>query len=391
MRLLYASERPPFPFFMGGAARSAHHLLSILTKDFSVECSAVGSKDFVRTPWSCPCPEEHDALGITEVSFDNNQISIRCGYPVRVIRDFATSLTRMINDFAPDVLWTQLDGAESIAHTARRKGLRTLVYLRDAEDAPAMLKSLVTAGVSIVCNSGFMAERVRRITGAQAHVIYPSLDIAFGVNGDPSGYITMINPHRVKGIDTFFEIARCLSNERFLLVESWTLSDAQLGALKEKLASLPNVRFLRRVPDAQEIYRQTKLLLVPSIWEEAFGRVVIEAQSCHIPVIASARGGLPESVGDGGMLIQDYRNPRAWVEAIGGVLSGPVTYRDYADRAYRHSSSENFSPAEGARRFMSVCTSEVQQPTVLRRSMQAAGDRIARFPVLGGLFRRGDR
>ena len=110
----------------------------------------------------------------------------------------------------------------------------------------------------------------------------------------------MINPHRVKGIDTFLEIARRLPNEKFLLVESWTLGNTELETLKSKLASLANVSFLRRVPDVQEIYRQTKLLIVPSVWEEAFGRVVIEAQSCKIPVIVSQRGGLPEAVGDGG-------------------------------------------------------------------------------------------
>jgi glycosyltransferase involved in cell wall biosynthesis len=43
--------------------------------------------------------------------------------------------------------------------------------------------------------------------------------------------------------------------------------------------------------------------------------VAVEAQSCGIPIIASARGGLPEAVGDGGLLIEDYRNVEAWVAA----------------------------------------------------------------------------
>ncbi len=356
MKLLYASERPPYPFFLGGAARSAHYLMTILEEELGVECLAVGSKDFADSHWSCPDPADYAALGISEVAHAAGTTSIQCGYTVRVYEDFRNSLVRTIDEYAPDIVWTQLDGVEDIARIVHDKDVKVLVYLRDAEDAPATLTSLVAAGCCIVCNSHFMARRVKQITGKDARVIHPSLESTFGVSGDPQGFITMINPHRVKGIDTFLEIARRMPTENFLIVESWSLDVPALKTLQDTIADLDNVRFLHRVPDVGEIYRQTKLLLVPSVWEEAFGRVVIEAQSCRIPVIASQRGGLPEAVGDGGVCVDDYLNAEAWVTAAQRVLRDAGTYQALSQRAHDHATGDEFSTQFAARRFLEICT-----------------------------------
>jgi glycosyltransferase involved in cell wall biosynthesis len=55
---------------------------------------------------------------------------------------------------------------------------------------------------------------------------------------------------------------------------------------------------------------------VPSIWPEPFGRVVLEAQMNGIPVISSAKGGLPEAVGNGGEIIEDLYNINEWEKRI---------------------------------------------------------------------------
>ena len=59
-------------------------------------------------------------------------------------------------------------------------------------------------------------------------------------------------------------------------------------------------------------YAQARILLVPSVWEEAWGRVVTEAQLSGIPVLASAIGGLPESVGPGGILVPPGSDVEVW-------------------------------------------------------------------------------
>lgn len=46
----------------------------------------------------------------------------------------------------------------------------------------------------------------------------------------------------------------------------------------------------------EEIYTSVNILIIPSLWNEPFGRVIPEAYSYGIPVIASKRGGIPEIV-----------------------------------------------------------------------------------------------
>lgn len=355
MRVLYASERPPYPYFIGGAARSAHYLMTHLAQDLGASVLAVGSQSFKASAWGAPDAADWASLGVTGVERSGEVTTVQCGYPVRVLPDFPRALRETIDTFGPDVVWTQLDGVDSIARVAQSAGRRVVVFLRDAEDPPELLRTLAAMGCGFISNSRFMADRVRRITGKPAGVIYPSLETDFGVQGDPKGCVTMINPHQVKGVETFLEVARRLPDERFLLVESWPLSAQALAELQERLAPLPNVEFSHRVPDVAAIYRRTRLLLAPSVWEEAFGRVAIEAQSCGIPVIASRRGGLPESVGDGGLSIDKYLDPDVWVRAILSLTGDSARYEELAARARKHAEREEFKPQEAARRFLNLC------------------------------------
>lgn len=382
MRILYASERPPYPFFLGGAARCAHQLLYALTRELGAECVAVGSSDYQITPWSYPDPSDYVALGILGVSREGQGGSIDCGYPITVFPDFRNALGRFIDTFRPDVVWAQLEGAKPIIELARSKGVQGLFFVHDAEFDPAELRSIGDLGCHVVCSSGFLAEKARKLIGRSAHVVYPCPETNFGVAGDPHGYITMVNPHRVKGIQTFVEIARRMPSEKFLLVESWKLTDQGLAALEEQLASVPNVRFLSRVSDMRQIYGQTKLLLVPSVWEEGFGMVAVEAQSCRIPVVASARGGLPESVGDGGLLVDDYLNAEAWIGAIGNVLNDTGRYAAFAMRGVRHAAGEGFTTSCSARRFHEVCSARVRPRSALFRGIRALVEGLDAVPGL---------
>lgn len=377
MRILYASERPPYPFFLGGAVRCTHQLLHGLAGELGQDCMAVGSADYAVTPWSWPRVDEYAVLGIrgkapsplappphagegdampallphAEEVID----LLDCGYPVRVLPDFLTRLGGFIDDYQPDLVWAQLEGAREILAIAGAKEVKGLYFVHDAEFDAAELRAIVDMGCALVASSHFLAGKAYAATGLRPRVVHPPMELYFDTRGDAGGFVTLINAHKVKGLDTFLEVARRLPQVKFLLQESWKLKDDALAALQTRLAELPNVTFRHRVSDMRDVYRATRLLLAPSVWEEGFGMVAVEAQSCGIPVIASARGGLPESVGDGGLLIKDYRNVDAWVAAVQSVLDSQARYADLSGRALAHAHSADFSPPELARCFLDAC------------------------------------
>jgi len=66
-------------------------------------------------------------------------------------------------------------------------------------------------------------------------------------------------------------------------------------------------------------------------WREQFGRMLIEAFACGVPVIASDSGEIPHVVADAGVVVPEG-DDRAWTEAIEAVLSDPRRRADLSRR-----------------------------------------------------------
>jgi glycosyltransferase involved in cell wall biosynthesis len=86
-----------------------------------------------------------------------------------------------------------------------------------------------------------------------------------------------------------------------LVVEGRGTSDT-LAHLPVDLSGLTNLNRMANTPDPRDFYRVTRVVLMPSLWRESLGRVPIEAMANGIPVLASDRGALPETLGDAGFV-----------------------------------------------------------------------------------------
>jgi glycosyltransferase involved in cell wall biosynthesis len=60
---------------------------------------------------------------------------------------------------------------------------------------------------------------------------------------------------------------------------------------------LARVQFLGQVEQTTQLYASADVVVVPSVWEEAFGFVVAEAMACGACVLAADGGGIPEVIG----------------------------------------------------------------------------------------------
>ena len=106
------------------------------------------------------------------------------------------------------------------------------------------------------------------------------------------------------------------------------------------------------------VYARARLLLVPSQWEEAWGRVVSEAQASGIPAIASDIGGLPESVGPGGILVSPDAPLERWLAALSALWDDAAAWERYADAAAAHFAALDLSPERAARRLVDIVTAQ---------------------------------
>lgn len=106
----------------------------------------------------------------------------------------------------------------------------------------------------------------------------------------------------------------------------------RLRAVANSCGVSDRVRFVGRVPreEMPRWYRSADLLACAS-WYEPFGIIAIEAMASGIPVVATAVGGLQDSVVDGitGVLVPPHQ-PTMLGRAIRGVLANPIRRMEYA-------------------------------------------------------------
>jgi glycosyltransferase involved in cell wall biosynthesis len=88
----------------------------------------------------------------------------------------------------------------------------------------------------------------------------------------------------------------------------------QRAALVERVAMLgltERVTFAGALPSAQLVaaYHEMSALVLPSrttpVWKEQFGRVLIEAMACGVPVIGASSGAIPEVIGGAGLIFPE--------------------------------------------------------------------------------------
>jgi glycosyltransferase involved in cell wall biosynthesis len=205
-----------------------------------------------------------------------------------------------------------------MAMAARQTGIPLLMQFADVEFHQLGGNLTDRGPVPCVANSHFTATKYRAVFDLMPSVIYPFVD-AEKYNYDinvPCTNVTFINPHPKKGRDIAVEIARQCPEIPFAFVESWPLSADERSELFGKINGIPNISFKPPQADMRKVYGDCKILLAPSVWEEAYGRVVTEAQISGIPVVASTRGGLPEAVGPGGVLLDPDQPIADWIAAI---------------------------------------------------------------------------
>ena len=78
-----------------------------------------------------------------------------------------------------------------------------------------------------------------------------------------------------------------------------------------------------------------QVLVVPSVWEEPFGVVALEAMACGCIPLVSRSGGLPDAIGGGGVVVP-LGDVDALARAIDGLLGDPAQIEHLRSAAAAH-------------------------------------------------------
>ncbi|MBB3474109.1 glycosyltransferase [Sphingomonas sp. BK345] len=116
------------------------------------------------------------------------------------------------------------------------------------------------------------------------------------------GYFGRLSPE--KGVEALLLALRAMPTAHWRLRIGGTGVPAYVERLRAAAGDLP-VTFLG-VGEADEFYATVDAVIVPSLWDEPSGRVAFEAGIHGAIPIVSARGGLPEMVGQGtrGLIVE---------------------------------------------------------------------------------------
>lgn len=346
MKIVFASNNGYLPQFSGGVQSNTDYLARSLKE--SGHMPAVLAELFAEGLFGF---RSRIKLKLSRTKFIEDSIY---GYPVYRAWVPCEAIADLVRHDRPDVVVAQCHGSVRIAEEFQKYGVPVVLYFHNVEfdeleGDPSTLK-----GCHFISNSDFTRDRYRQVYGIESVTIPPIIDRSEYEVTSTGDFVTFVNPVAKKGLATALDIARSLPGVPFLFVESWTLTSHQLADLSAELESLPNVTFRRRTDNMREIYSQTRILLAPSLWEEAWGRVVSEAHCSGIPVVGSNRGGLPEAIGPGGMILAHDAPIEDWTKAISDLWTNDTLYRQVSDAACQYADRPELNAAQQIALLLSV-------------------------------------
>ena len=353
MRILFATNLKHLPQGVGGSQWLTDELCKALAAR-GVECAvlaAVGADDFLgfRTRVLA------SVLGWPRVPADQTM-----GYPVFRRWLPAQAIPDVVARFRPSAAVVMAGAPHTLIDPLLAGSVPTLHFILDALPETLGPRLSVRRGLAFVACSEFLATAANRVAGIEPVVIPPIVDASHYRVETCRHSVVPINPILRKGIEIAMQLAEARPDIPFEFVECWELN-AEDEQRRKRAESLSNITWHKRTLDLRHIYARGRVLLAPSQWDEGWGRVTTEAQASGIPVLASHRGGLPEAVGPGGILIDSDSDISAWKGALSRLWDNEAAYRHYSAAAFSHSRRREIQADHVLSKFMCSLSHHYEQ------------------------------
>lgn len=243
---------------------------------------------------------------------------------------FYPSLGRRLRAFAPDIVHVDEEpynvATFHALHLAKRAGARVLWFtwqnLNRSYPPPYRFierYSLRSTDYAVAGSAGAAAVwRSKGYTGPMAIIPQFGVDARIFAPSDRRdasgdfvvGYAGRLVPQ--KGVNLLLQAMAGVGGAWRLAIQGAGPEQARLETLAGRLGVADRVSFeghwvpSLRLPD---FYRGLDALVLPSLsrpnWIEQFGRVLIEAMACGVPVVGSDCGEIPRVMGDAGLVFPE--------------------------------------------------------------------------------------
>lgn len=353
-KLLFITQRPFYPDSSGGGQHSALYLLNSLKKlgwQIEIICARkFRSRYFWQSFWQSIKGLRIPFQYVMDEDF---------GYPCwRLISEFnyhhrwVRFLEQRLQEYKPDVVLGHCNPECQLLKYALNQGYQSFYFARCTDHFEAGMA--LPDGIHVLANSPFAASVISQTSGHTAEVVLPFVEVEkYRVSSRERRYITFINPIPYKGLDIAIETARRLSEEKFLFVKGKSVAyKHKQDSLLKPVDKLPNVEVWEHQQDMRHVYAVTDVLLVPSQYNETFGRVIVEAQVNGIPVVAADAGGIPYTLGKGGILIQPRDEAQGYVDVLHKLRSDENFYAEMSALALQNSQRQEFDPQYQVQKFV---------------------------------------
>ena len=183
-----------------------------------------------------------------------------------------------------------------------------------------------------------------------------------GWEPDSIMFITVSHLRKDKGIEillkAFARVAFDFSRLQLAVVGDGPELEA-LKILADNLKIGDRVHWMGRRNDAERLLPAADVFVLTPTWEEPFGYVFAEAQSCGLPVITCRSGGIPEIISDKKTgLIVEKNDICGLAAAIAKVTDDPTFRQELAQRA-RCNAMVNFNIQDQVRSVVDLYEAEL--------------------------------
>ena len=262
---------------------------------------------------------------------------------------YGPGLTRVIRDYAPDLVHIEEEPYSlvtfQLARAAERLRVRWLLTSFQNLDKRYPPPFCCTQSWVLKRAHGALAgspatERVLRARGFAGRAapvalgvdpaVYapgsePALATRLGLSGFVAGYVGRFE--RVKGLDGLLRALAAVPACTLLMVGAGP-DEAALRTLARELGVDARIVWVPTVTHL-EVPRHLRVmdcLVLPSVTtptiQEQFGRVLVEAMACGVPVIGSSSGAIPAVIGDAGLVFPEG-DSTALARCLGELASSP--------------------------------------------------------------------